>query len=703
MATLATLIVKLTGDISEYEKSMEQAGRTLQNAGSAMTSAGKTLSAGVTLPLVAAGGASLHFANQFNAGMANVASLGAEAAEAVAGWGPMVQQMAIDTGKSTDDLAGGLYNVVSAFGVADDTLEVLDINARAAAGGLATTTEAINLTSAVTKAYGDTSADAVQHAADLALRTVQLGQTTFPEMAASLGRVTPLAASLGVGMDELFGVMATGTGVTGTAAEVSTQLRGILQSLMAPTADMATLIDEMGYANGAAMLQGEGLQNTIAAIVGAAEDGGLPLQAYMGSIEGQTLAMALAGPQAETFAEKMAAMQDVAGATDEAFAAQTLGVNAAGFAMQQARVQATVWAQQIGQHLAPLVLQLLQHVQPLVDWITALIARFSALDPTTQMVILGVIGFVAALGPLLIAAGMVVSAVGAIAAVLTGPVLLAIAAVIAIVAALAAGWSSNFLNIQQTFEQVWQAVQVAWQAFKALFQGDFATFWEMIKEAFGIALQAMIDLFGRIYEWALPHLEAFWASLQAWWQGIDWYQLGYDTVTFIIEALQTFWQTAVPVVSSWWDSIKSWFGSVDWPQLGLDIVNGIVRGLSNAASTLFNALKDLASGALDAAKDALGIRSPSLMAARLIGQPFTQGVAMGMRDTRPIDQAMARTVTPAMLAVAPGGGGGGVSLSAPITINVNGNADADDIAAKVQRVVDQLLFDAMRRQGITAS
>jgi hypothetical protein len=44
------------------------------------------------------------------------------------------------------------------------------------------------------------------------------------------------------------------------------------------------------------------LQGTIQAIVGAAESSGAPLQSYIGSIEGQTLALALAGPQADTFA-----------------------------------------------------------------------------------------------------------------------------------------------------------------------------------------------------------------------------------------------------------------------------------------------------------------------------------------------------------------------------------------------------------------
>lgn len=104
-------------------------------------------------------------------------------------------------------------------------------DARGATAGLAQTTEAINLTSAVTKGYGDATAEVVQHASDLASTTVRLGQTTFPELAASIGSVVPLAAALNVTQEELFGTMATFTGVTGNAAEVSTQLTSVLTAM----------------------------------------------------------------------------------------------------------------------------------------------------------------------------------------------------------------------------------------------------------------------------------------------------------------------------------------------------------------------------------------------------------------------------------------------------------------------------------------
>jgi len=187
-SSVLEIIVNATDNASSK---LESIGASVGNLGSSITGTGTRLTAGVTLPIVGMGAAALLAGNQFNEGMANVISLAPQAAEEIAAMGPAVQDLAIQMGASTSDLTTGLYQVVSAVGLSSDTLGVLEVNAMAAAAGLSTTEEAIALTSAVTKAYGDTSLEATQRVADLALGTVQMGQTTFPELASSIGRVTP--------------------------------------------------------------------------------------------------------------------------------------------------------------------------------------------------------------------------------------------------------------------------------------------------------------------------------------------------------------------------------------------------------------------------------------------------------------------------------------------------------------------------------
>lgn len=476
MATIARLNVALGMDSSDFDNGVKGAMTSAEGLANKLAGIGKNMTAGITLPIVGAAGAALKFSTDFNSSMANVAALGVPTAR-VNELKTAVQDMAITTGQSTEDLAGGLYQTVSAFGDTADTAKILEINAKAAAAGLSTVPESIALTSAVTKGYGDTSANAVQQVSDLALQTVALGQTTFPELAASIGRVTPLAASLGVTQEELFAVMATGTGVTGGAAEVSTQLRGVLQSLMAPTEDMTSLMGSMGYETGDAMLKGEGLEGTISAIVKAAADSGTPLQKYLGSIEGQTLALALAGPQAEAYAAKLEAMGGSMGATEAAFKAQTQGINKVGFTMKQLGIQATVIMQKLGDGLAPALGIVLDKVTPLVDYVLQLADWFANADANTQLWGVALLGVVAAIGPLLMILPGVVSAVGVIGSVLAFLVS-PIGLVIAAVGLLATAWVTNFGDIQGKFGAVVNALKPGFDELKKwidlAMKGDFS-------------------------------------------------------------------------------------------------------------------------------------------------------------------------------------------------------------------------------------
>lgn len=239
---------------------------------------------------------------------------------------PRVQALSKDviklsnaTGIGTGDLTDGLYQVVSAFGDSADSVKQLEIAAKSAKAGNATTTDSINLLSAVTKGYGDTSAEAQQKAADLAFMTAKLGQTTYPELAASMGKVVPLASTLTVKQEELFGAMATLTGVTGNTAEVTTQLRGTLQGFLQPTSQMSKAMSKLGYANGKAMLESLGLQGSLDALKKSVNNDEIAFSGLFGSIEAKNAVLALTGEQAENLTAKTLQMYDAAGAAEAAF------------------------------------------------------------------------------------------------------------------------------------------------------------------------------------------------------------------------------------------------------------------------------------------------------------------------------------------------------------------------------------------------
>lgn len=227
------------------------------------------------------------------------------------------------TGAGTDNLTDGLYQVISAFGDTAESAKLLEIASKAATAGGATTTDSINLLSAVTKGYGDISAEAQQKAADLAFQTVKLGQTSFPELASSVGKVIPLAATLSLKQEELFGAMATLTGVTGSTAEVTTQLKATMQGFLSPSKDMTASLEKLGYANGKALLESKGLQGALDALRQSVGGDELAFAKLFSSVEAQTAVLALAGEQADNFKSKTAEMYSASGAAATAFATAT--------------------------------------------------------------------------------------------------------------------------------------------------------------------------------------------------------------------------------------------------------------------------------------------------------------------------------------------------------------------------------------------
>lgn len=200
------LAVKIAGKVdASFKNATKNAKSSLSGLASAAKGAFKGIAVGaaaVATATAAVGAAAVKSAMEYESQLANISTLLTGTEEEVAARtkeiGEQVLEVSNRTGVSTDDLTDGMYQVVSAFGDTADAAAQLEVAAKAAAAGNATTTDSINLLSAVTKGYGDTSAEAVQKAADLSFATVRLGQTSFPELAASMGKVIPLASTLGV-------------------------------------------------------------------------------------------------------------------------------------------------------------------------------------------------------------------------------------------------------------------------------------------------------------------------------------------------------------------------------------------------------------------------------------------------------------------------------------------------------------------------
>lgn len=330
--------------------------------------------------VTAAGTLALKSAMDFEKGMANVGTLlDGDVKGKLSSMGESLKTISKDTGVDLNNLSGGLYEVVSAFGESADSTKQLEIAAKAAKAGNAETSEAVKMLSAVTKGYGDTSAEAVGKAADLAFETVKLGQTSFPELASSMGAVIPLASTLKVSQEELFGAMATLTGVTGGTAEVTTQLKATMQGFMSPSAEMSEALKKMGYASGAAALESEGLGSILNKLKASVNGDEVAFAGLFSSVEAKNAVLALAGSQAENFVTKTDAMTKASGAAEGAFQQQNKSVAAmAGKIKNYGMVMLT----SIGEKALPIITDALDKVMTVMPSFESSVGKvFDAVGP----------------------------------------------------------------------------------------------------------------------------------------------------------------------------------------------------------------------------------------------------------------------------------------------------------------------------------
>ena len=230
-----------------------------------------------------------------------------------------VLDMSNQTGIALETVSAGMYQTISSIGdLGDETTQIFETMTKSAKAGEAEVSDAVSLISSAMKGYGQINDETAKKISDLAFQTAKLGVTTFPEMASSMQDLFPKASSLSISLEELYGNMATLTGVTGNTAAVSTQLKAVFDNLMKPTTEMEKLIAKYGYSNAQAMLETEGFANMLYILkeeTGGASD---KLGELFSSSEALTAIIALTGEQYDTFIDKTKQMEEAAGATNTA-------------------------------------------------------------------------------------------------------------------------------------------------------------------------------------------------------------------------------------------------------------------------------------------------------------------------------------------------------------------------------------------------
>ena len=231
-----------------------------------------------------------------------------------------IEILKLTTGIPQDatQITKGLYQVISA-GVTDasDALIVLEVAAKSATAGLTDTNVAVKAITSVLNAY-ELSAKDASGISDIFFETVRQGVTTFAELAPSLGRVTSIAAQVGVSFEEVTAGVAALTKAGLQTDNAIIALRQTLVSVLKPSSEAAILAEELGLNFNAEGLKAGGLGKLLDDLIQTTKGNSDAQAKLFGNVRALAGVMALTGSVSDDFTAILKNNKDAVGALDVA-------------------------------------------------------------------------------------------------------------------------------------------------------------------------------------------------------------------------------------------------------------------------------------------------------------------------------------------------------------------------------------------------
>lgn len=353
-----------------------------------------------------------------------------------------------------------------------------------------------------------------------------------------------------VSEEELFGAMATLTGVTGGTAEVSTQLKATIQGFMQPTAAMTSALKKMGYENGQVAIESLGLQGALDALKESVNGDELAFAGMFSSVEAKTAVLALAGAQSEDFTNKTKEMYSATGAAESAFDTQTANLKGTLGKLKQAASTAVI---ELGEKFLPVV-------QTLAEWV---LENMPAIQATIEVVF-----------------DYLTTVTNTCVEYIT------------MLKDAASAWVADH---QETVNAILTAIQNLWEFVQTIFSalmtaagalGDWLGAWA--DENLGDIVQTVTAAVNSI----VSFVSAFASWAAAFWQAHG--QTIMSIVRPLLEAVKTIISTALQAITQIFNIFAALFRG-DWGELFrgiatlvLTILNGIVSTIGNIFQSIIN-------------------------------------------------------------------------------------------------------------------
>jgi TP901 family phage tail tape measure protein len=594
----------LSLDSTPFETGMTGAGGRM----SSLVPMAQTAAIGVGAAM--AGGAvySLMKFSDFEAGMDEIFTMlpgmSQDAMDEMTG---QVQDFSREFGVLPDQVIPALYQSISAGVPPGNVFDFLETAQKLARAGVTDLETAVDGLTSAMNAYGQENLSASE-ASDILFTAVTSGKTTVEKMSNALYQVSPIAASAGVGFDQIAAAMATLASKGVPTEGAATQIRQALVELSDAGSAVGQTFQDISGATFRDFIAGGGtMQEALQLLSDEAEDSGISISDMFGSVEAGQGVLGLTGGNADDFAANLAAMGDAAGATDQAYGTMTEGIR---FKLDKIKAWFATAVVEIGSKVAEIAGPVLDFVGKLANAFSNgglqgaldfLSRKFEKLSGPMKLVAVAVAGLTTAL----VAGGLGLLIVGVASAL--GALLSPVALVVAGIALLAAGVYYAYTN-WEGFRDVVDSV-VSWLVDTAWpwiqqFAGQVAEQWEHLVEwtrdhwdAISEAVGHVIEVVRTVIETGLAYIRAVW---QAW--GDDLLNLATDAWDFIVRLVENAVQAVSGIIDivlgiingDWsraWDGMKTYLSAV-WDQiqnlarLAWETMKAILGGALSALATL---------------------------------------------------------------------------------------------------------------------
>jgi TP901 family phage tail tape measure protein len=355
------------------------------------------------------------------------------------------------------DLQKGAYQAISASIDPKQIGAFMTAAGKAAKAGGSDITTAVDGLTSVINAYSMKVKDAGT-ISDTFFKTIQLGKTTFGEMAGSLGGVLPTAAQMGVSFDQVGAALVQMTKQGISTSEATTSLNAVLKASA-----------RLGLTN---MIKTKGLSAAIQELQNRAKAGGMKnyeanLFKLTGRAEAAKAVFVLGAHAGADFNKSLKDIQSSAGATTEAFK-KTSDTTAA--KLEALKNAYTNLAVSFGASIAPALKDIADKLMALVKW-------FNSLSKGTKEFITiagGIAGIVVMLTPVILSFKMLFDAIMSIKTAFGAIELASTAtfAAVAVPATIIAGiiaWGDVLYHIDDVYLGLIEAIKEAYEWTKKLF------------------------------------------------------------------------------------------------------------------------------------------------------------------------------------------------------------------------------------------